>query len=250
MINLLRTGATTIIGRHPLSSNAAYVVECEADDRRVRAIYKPATGERPLWDFPDAVLGLREVAAFELAQALGLPLIPPTVWREDLPLGPGSMQQWIEDASIDDVAVVQERAGGWLHVLDAELTDGTAVQVVHRDLPELRQLALLDAVMNNADRKAGHLLRDNDGRLWAVDHGVTFHNEPKLRTVLWGFAAETIDTDLLTRLDERVAQLPAIARALRDVEVGALAKRIRELRERGTYPLPSTDWPAIPWPIF
>ena len=190
MIETLLTTAVTVIGRHPHASNAAYVVECATDSAPVRALYKPAAGERQLWDFPDTVLGLREVAAYEVSQQLGIPHVPPTVWREDLPLGPGSLQLWIDDASVADVDVVESPDEGWLHVLDAELTDGTCVQVVHRDLPVLRALALLDAVMNNADRKAGHLLRDPEGRLWAVDHGVTFHAEPKLRTVLWGFAAQ------------------------------------------------------------
>jgi uncharacterized repeat protein (TIGR03843 family) len=130
------------------------------------------------------------------------------------------------------------------------LTDGTCVQVVHRDLPDLRALALLDAVMNNADRKAGHLLRDPEGRLWAVDHGVTFHAEPKLRTVLWGFAARPIEQALLQRISDDLLDIPALRTALTDAELVALRHRINDLHTSGRYPLPSEDWPAIPWPIF
>lgn len=250
MIDLLRTGAVTVLGRHPYASNAAYVVECSDGTRTARAMYKPASGERPLWDFPDTVLGLREVAAYELALHLGFTFVPPTVWRDDLPFGPGSLQVWVEDAVVADVDVVEAIEAGWVHVLDAELSNGTSVQVVHRDLPELRELALLDAVMNNGDRKGGHLLRDAAGALWAVDHGVTFHVDPKLRTVIWGFATQPIDPELLVRLNSDVLALPALGAALTDTELEALDRRMRELRTTGTYPIPSDEWPSIPWPIF
>lgn len=248
MIDALRTDAIEVIGRHPHASNAVFVVELA--DGSNRALYKPMSGERELWDFPDAVLGRREVAAYEFATALGLSYIPPTVWREDLEFGPGSLQLWIDDATIEDVAVVQQLDEGWLPVLDAELTDGTPVSVVHRDLPELRELALLDAIMNNADRKAGHLLRDPQGRMWAVDHGVTFHAEPKLRTVLWGFAGQPIEPSLLERLNEQLLSVAALTDALTAAEIDALATRISTVRELGLYPDPSDAWPPIPWPIF
>lgn len=249
MIEHLRAANVEILGRHPQASNAAFVVSCEHGDTSVRALYKPASGERHLWDFPNAVLGLREVAAYALAEALGLPFIPPTIWRDDLPLGPGSLQLWIDDASLADVEVVTEAAEGWLHVLDAELQDGTEVQVVHRDLPELRMLAFLDLLLNNADRKAGHMLRDAGGALWAVDHGVTFHSEPKLRTVLWGFAGQPIQSDLLQRLDPQLLAIDAVEAALIPLELKALEQRMRAVATMGMYPSP-THWPAIPWPIY
>lgn len=250
MIELLRDGDITVLGRHPYASNIAYVVECSYSGRSCRALYKPVSGERDLWDFPGAVLAAREVAAYDVSEALGLQLVPETVWRDDAPSGAGSLQRWIEDATIDDVAVVTESEPDWLPVLDAELTDGTPVQVVHRDNPDLRAMALLDAILNNADRKGGHLLRDADGALWGVDHGVTFHAEPKLRTVLWGFTGEEIDTQLLAKLDVPLEQLPSVRHALDDVEIVALRSRIEELRRTARYPAPSPDWPAVPWPVF
>lgn len=250
MIDHLRYGEISVLGRHPYASNAALVIECTFDGAAVRAMYKPAQGERPLWDFPDVVLAAREVAAYEVATALGLPFVPPTIWREDAPAGPGSIQLWIENATLDDVIAEPDPGEGWLPVLNAQRSDGTEVVVAHRDLPELRELALLDAVMNNADRKAGHLLRDSAGALWAVDHGVTFHADPKLRTVLWGFAGDEIDPDLLDRLAIDLRAVPAVRRALTDLEIDALDARIAELRTTGHYPYPSPEWPAIPWPIY
>lgn len=165
-------------------------------------------------------------------------------------MGAGSLQLWIEHAAISDVDVVETPEAGWLHVLDAELNDGTTVQVVHRDLPELRALAFLDAVINNGDRKAGHVLRDPEGRLWAVDHGVTFHTDPKLRTVLWGFATQPIEPEFLETLGPSALALPGVRSALTDRELEAFAERMDALRESGRYPTPSDEWPAIPWPIF
>ena len=250
MMRLLSNGEITVLGRHPQASNAVFVVECVLGDDQCRAVYKPAAGERPLWDFPDAVLGRREVAAYEVAQACGFGFVPPTVWRDDAPLGPGSLQQWIDDAVLVDVAVLPELPENWRHVLDAELTDGTPVTVGHVDSDELRALALFDAVVNNADRKAGHIMRDSAGTLWAVDHGVTFHAEPKLRTVLWGFSGDPIPAALLDRIRPDMLGLDAVAAALTKDEQMALAQRIARLRETGVYPEPSPDWPAIPWPIF
>ena len=244
-------GPITIIGRHPRASNAVFLVDVQGDDGTVRALYKPVSGERPLWDFPRGELARREVATYAVAQALALDVVPDTVWRTDAPLGPGSLQRWITDASLDDVEVAQDVPPGWHHVLDAELEDGTPVCLIHRDDAALRALALLDAIVNNGDRKAGHILRDRNGHLWAVDHGVTFHAEPRLRTVLWGFVGEAIDTDLLARLDaELLTRLPALTAALDDAELHALTRRIQSLREAGVHPGPSPEWPAIPWPVY
>lgn len=250
MIELLQHGTLQIVGRHPEASNAVFVVECTVADERVSALYKPTAGERPLWDFPDVTLAAREVAAYEMSEALGLSIVPETVWRDDGPAGPGSLQRWIDDARLDDVAVVSDLDDGWLPVMEAQLTDGTEVVVAHRDTDALRAFAFFDAVINNADRKAGHLLRDADSRLWGVDHGVTFHTEPKLRTVLWGFAGERIPDALLATLEIDVRKIPALRRTLSDAEFSALETRIRGLSESGRFPLPSPDWPAIPWPIY
>ena len=244
-------GSVSILGRHPQASNAVFLVEvAQESGPAVRAIYKPVAGERPLWDFPRGELARREVATHDVALALGLPIVPTTIWRDDLPLGPGSLQRWVEEATLDDVDVVPAVPDGWCHVLDAELQDGTPVALVHRDLDDLRALALLDAVVNNGDRKAGHILRDPSGHLWAVDHGVTFHADPKLRTVLWGFEGAPIDAGLLDRLDAALTDLPSVRIALDDEERAALVERVALLRQEGVYPGPSPDWPAIPWPIY
>lgn len=248
MSQSLRSGDITVIGRHPVASNAVFVVEVgEAGER---AIYKPVAGERPLWDFPGGLLARREVAAHAFAEALGITVVPPTVWREDGPHGPGSLQRWIDSAEIVDVGVFEQAEATWLPVLEAELEDGTPVVVAHRDLADLRALALLDALMNNADRKAGHLLRDPAGTLWAVDHGVTFHAEPKLRTVLWGFAGQPIDDDLVDLLARVPTALHALADWISDEEIDAVQGRADSLLGRGVFPAPSGEWPAIPWPIY
>lgn len=243
-------GAMAILGRHPRASNAVFLVDVETDAGSIRALYKPVSGERPLWDFPRGELARREVATHAVARALGIDVVPNTVWREDAPLGPGSLQRWIEDASLADVDVTPEVPPGWHHVLDAELEDGTPVRLVHRDDEDLRALALLDAIVNNGDRKAGHILRDADGRLWAVDHGVTFHVEPRLRTVLWGFTGDPIPTAFADRMDTDLTLLPEVRIALDDAELEALDARMHALRATGVHPGPSPDWPAIPWPVY
>lgn len=246
LLDALQRGSLEVLGRHPYASNAAFLVEIEG----MRAIYKPVAGERELWDFPRSTLSRREVAAFEIAQALGTPCVPETVWREDAPLGPGSVQRWIEDARVDDVDVVPTADAGWHAVLAAQLEDGSEVQVVHRDHPDLRALALLDALLNNGDRKGGHILRDSTDSLWAVDHGVTLHVEPKLRTVLWGFIGEPLPEHLRARLLQSWRELPAVRAALSDDEMTALEERAALLQASGVFPSPSPDWPAIPWPVF
>lgn len=250
MNTLLESGAISIIGRHPQASNTVFVVEVATAEGTTRALYKPVAGERDLWDFPEGALARREVAAHRFAAALGFDVVPTTVWREDAPHGPGSLQLWIDAATLQDVEVVTEAGAGWLHVLDAELQDGTAVVVAHRDAAELRAIAMLDALMNNADRKAGHLLRDAADRLWAVDHGVTFHAEPKLRTVLWGFIGQPLDDHLIDALARVPAVLGELSGWISEVEIDAVQSRADSLLGRGVFPAPSGDWPAIPWPIW
>ncbi len=237
MIELLRGATLEVLGRHPYASNQVFIVQCRGEGE-LRAIYKPVAGERPLWDFPRGELARREVATYALSELLGLGLVPPTVWREDGPLGPGSLQLWIEDAELTDVDIVQQPEAGWCAVLDAQLEDGTEVTVVHRDLPELRELAFFDAVLNNGDRKAGHMLRDAQGRLWAVDHGVTFHADPKLRTVLWGFRGEAVADALLDRLGALDVELPELRSALDAKELRALQERAQGLLRARAYPDP------------
>lgn len=206
--------------------------EIEADDLPL-AIYKPRAGERPLWDFPDGTLSRREVAAFIVAETLGWRLVPPTVWR-DGPFGPGMVQLWVDvDESVDPVALVQS------------------------DRADLRRIAVFDALINNGDRKGGHLLPTADGTIWGIDHGVTFAVEDKLRTVLWQWRGHPLPDVLvhdletwLKRWDQSDDELDVLRELLADEEVAVLIERGRRLVDDRRHPQPSPDWPAIPWPPF
>jgi uncharacterized repeat protein (TIGR03843 family) len=230
------------------SSNGAYV--CQLGD--IQVVYKPLSFETQLWDFPDDTLGRREVAASQIDQLLGWGLVPPTVWTDEAPFGPGSVQLFIADAEVVDVAVVgeDEIPKNWFPILKGEL-DSKPVVVIHRDAQELLQAAIFDAVINNADRKGGHILRDGSDRLWLIDHGVVLHHESKLRTVLWGWVGVEIPSEFvedLVRLQNSIGDVldPNI---FSNLEIEALATRIAGLIHKGL-PAPSTAWPAVPWPIF
>ena len=243
-----------IQGRILSASNAT--MHCSLDDD-LAAVYKPRRGERPLWDFPTGTLTGREVASFEIDRALGFGLIPPTVWREDGPGGPGMCQLWVDeddDARLVDVVAPDAVPTEWIPVLRATDGIGNPVALVHADDERLQAMAVLDAILNNGDRKGGHVITDVDGNVWAVDHGVTLSVEPKLRTVLWGWAGTAIPTQLLTAVESLHGQLmdgaPEIERWLDRYEVDALIDRCASLIKNGTFPVPNEDWPAIPWPVF
>ena len=266
----LRTGGLEVVGQITDSSNVALLVQVgDADDVAaatggpVYGIYKPVRGERPLWDFPDGTLAGREVATFEVSRAGGWDVVPPTVLR-DGPLGEGSVQLWIgdpfglePDPRPVDVCPPKRVPQGWLSIVDGELEGGRAVSIVHEDKDDVRDVSVLDAVVNNADRKGSHLIRDPGGRLWGYDHGLTFSPEPKLRTVLWGWAGEPlrdVDVDRLTRLQELLdgeSELMAVMVGLLPaVDVTALVRRIRTMLRAGRHPSPRGGWPAIPWPAL
>lgn len=215
----LTNGEIEIVGRLVDASNAS--IYCKVGG--VSAIYKPIAGERPLWDFPDGHLAWREVAAYKVSQALGFNCVPLTILREG-PFGDGSFQLWIEDAE-----EVGER------YLEKS--------------PELRKLALLDAIINNTDRKIGHLLYKN-GEVLGCDHGVTFHQDYKLRTVLWQFADLQLNPEEISALQKMQDPEEFLEGLLTQSEIGALKERIANLLQEGRFPLPPTDWPAIPWPPF
>jgi uncharacterized repeat protein (TIGR03843 family) len=253
------TGEIEVLGRITDSSNLAVLATVSTlPDGHV--IYKPVRGERPLWDFPEGTLAGREVAAHVVSQLGGWDVVPPTVMR-DGPLGPGSVQLWIGDPfhPVADDAVVDlvpegRTPDGWRAVFDGETPGGAAVTVVHSGADDVRSLSVLDAALNNSDRKGSHCLRDATGRLWAIDHGVTFSPTPKLRTVLWGWAGEPLtDTDtsrlrrLLQALDEEDSRA-GLLDLLPEADVEALAHRVGRLLHRGVHPFPSPDWPSVPWP--
>jgi uncharacterized repeat protein (TIGR03843 family) len=224
-------------------------------------VYKPVAGEQPLWDFPDGTLAQREVAAYVLSEAGGWGVVPPTVLR-DGPFGPGSVQLWVgapepdldPGAGLVDVVDPDEVPPGWHTVVEGSGAHGAAVLLVHADDPVLRRMAAFDVVANNADRKGGHVLRGG-GRVWGVDHGLTFHTDPKLRTVLWGWAGERLGADVTACLGATETALAgdltdALAELVTPAELDALADRVDRLRARDRFPRPRPGAPALPWPPF
>ncbi|MEU6919448.1 SCO1664 family protein [Streptomyces olindensis] len=254
---LLARGELTVRGRIREASNAALYCTVSYDGEEAACVYKPVAGERPLWDFPDGTLAQREVAAYEVSEATGWGLVPPTVLR-DGPYGEGMCQLWIEatpDAELLALVDGEEPEPGWKAIGFAEVGEGRTALLVHADDERLRRLAVLDAVINNADRKGGHLLPTGEGRLYGIDHGVTFNVENKLRTLLWGWAGERLSqeaVDVLEGLRKDLAAGGALGARLEPLitaaEIDATRARVAALLASGTHPEPSGEWPAIPWP--
>jgi uncharacterized repeat protein (TIGR03843 family) len=228
-LTLLACGEVEILGRMPWSSNRTYLANCKIDGAELPAIYKPGRGERPLWDFGDN-LWRREVAAYLVSDATGWNLVPETIARTDGPLGEGSLQRFVP-ADFEQ------------HYFTL-LTD-----VSHHDA--LRSICAFDVVVNNADRKSGHCLLGEDGKIWAIDHGLCFHSEPKLRTVMWEFAGDPLPdcaVDALTKLKEDGTP-PTLDEFLDRDEIDALRKRATRLLGRGKLPEAPSGGPRYPWPL-
>jgi uncharacterized repeat protein (TIGR03843 family) len=227
----LAEGEIEVLGLMPDSSNDTLLARCRTDGEECFAIYKPARGEAPLWDFPEGTLHRREVAAYVAADALGWPNVPPTVLREG-PMGAGSLQLFVRfDAAEHYFTLAAERAD------------------------DFRRIALFDLVVNNADRKAGHCILGEDGTIWVIDHGVCFSDEPKLRTVIWDFVDEPIPSELrddLAGLRTKLAAGSPTRRALDGLlappEVEATADRLDRLLAGGRFPEPEPGVRPIPWP--
>ncbi|MEU0255720.1 SCO1664 family protein [Streptomyces sp. NPDC006184] len=252
---LLARGELTVRGRIRDASNAALFCTVALDGREASCVYKPVAGERPLWDFPDGHLAGREVAAYEVSEATGWGLVPPTVLR-DGPYGEGMCQLWIDvspEAELLALVDGEEPEPGWKAIGFAEVGEGRTALLVHADDERLRRLAVLDAVINNADRKGGHLLPTADGRLYGIDHGVTFNVENKLRTLLWGWAGEPLTAEavgvlkgLRDALDGPLGE--RLSGLVTQAETDATRARVDALLASGLHPEPSGEWPAIPWP--
>lgn len=247
-------GELQLVGRITTASNATFLGTVDG----VPVVYKPVAGERPLWDFPDRTLANREVAAYLVSQALRWDVVPRT-WLRDGPLGVGMVQLWQEpDPDQDPVDIVPASAvpaQGWRSVLEASDEHGQPVTVIHEDSPALRRMAVFDALVNNADRKGGHILALADGRRQGVDHGVTFHVEDKLRTVLWGWVGEPLDPDELAGAERVRSQLTGelggqLSVLLAEAELSALAARCDRLLTDRRFPAPGGDMPPVPWPLF
>jgi len=256
-LDLLRRGELDIEGRLVDASNTTLRAVITCDDVSARCVYKPVRGERPLWDFPDGTLAGREVSAYLLSRATGWDCVPPTVLR-DGPLGPGACQLWIDEPDEGVQALLgfvpaDGVPAGWYGIMAAEDSDGTPYVLAHADDPRLSHLAVFDAVVNNADRKGGHILSTVDGEVRGVDHGVCFNVEPKLRTVLWGWIDEPLPAEAFEVLGKVRAELfgalgTALATHLTAAEVAETGARIDALVASGRFPAPSDDWPAVPWP--
>lgn len=225
--HVLHHGEVEVLGRMPWSSNATYLCQVTCGDDVLRAIYKPRRGERPLWDFPSG-LDHREVAAFELSQALGWDLVPLTILR-DGPMGVGSLQRFV-DADFEQ---------HYFTLYEDEANHD-----------QLRAVCAFDLVGNNSDRKSGHCLLGLDGRIQGIDHGLMFHHEFKLRTVIWEFGGEPVPVPLLEAIDALASsELPDPLAALLDpFERDAVRTRARALVRTGCFPIDETGR-RYPWPL-
>ncbi len=232
ILELLNQGEMEVEGLLPYSSNYTLLSIISHQGTSVLAVYKPCRGERPLWDFPRGTLYQREVAAYLISEALGFHFVPPTVARKG-PYGIGAVQLFIENDEEDHLLTMQR--------------EGCYDEVLHR-------LAAFDCVINNADRKSGHCIKGSDGRLWSIDHGICFHEEDKLRTVLWDFVGQPFPSDVLNALKQLSRQLEQpdaltqrLDKLLNRAEMCALKQRLAHMLRTGAYPYPGTG-PHIPWP--
>jgi uncharacterized repeat protein (TIGR03843 family) len=233
ILSILTTGDIEVEGQFLWGSNYTLLVNVSCGGESLKAVYKPTRGVRELWDFDSASLARREVAAWLISEALGWALVPPTVFRENAPLGDGSLQFFVE------------------HEPDYHFFNFTP-----EDRQRLKPAAAFDVLINNADRKGGHFIVDGDRHIWLIDHGICFHEDPKLRTVLWDFGGEAIPAEVCAALGDFRAQLQpgselslSLEKYLSPRELAALARRADRLLARGEYPLPPRHTRPYPWPL-
>ncbi len=234
ILSALRDGSMHLEGQFIYGSNYTFMGSWQSEGESLKIVYKPIRGERPLWDFPRQTLARREVAAYLVSDALGWALVPTTVFRtKRAPMGPGSVQVFIEH--------------------DPEYHYFNFHQ---KDRAHLPMVMAFDLLINNADRKGGHLIIDPDGKLWLIDHGLSFHVEDKLRTVVWDFAGESIPGNLLSDIETLIPKLSSegtlhksLQAHLMAIEIAAIQKRAEVLVQTGIFPLPPEDRRAYPWPL-
>ena len=228
---ILSQGELQVTGRLVDASNATLYATATHQDQSITCIYKPIAGERPLWDFSDGCLAHREYAAYLVSSYLDFNLVPLTILR-DGPYGFGMVQQWVDIDESTDLA-----------------------KFFATDHPQLRSMALFDAIINNTDRKIGHLLPVDGETVFGCDHGVTFHVDDKLRTVLWQWADEPFTSGEIALLKKAQSSLSGelgqlLIPLLTEQEIAQTMRRVTDLLSSGTFPLPNPDWPAVPWPAF
>ncbi len=254
--HVLTDGTLDITGRLTDASNLTLLATATLDDVDIECVYKPIRGERPLWDFPDGTLADREVAAHRIAEYAGWDCVPLTIMR-DGPYGTGMVQRWIDQPAdspeLVDLVPAKKIPKGWLPIMRAVDHDGADVAVVHADENNLKVLAGFDVVVNNADRKGSHILLPGDGRVLGVDHGLCFHSDDKLRTILWGWAGTPLPDAVKDGLGRLARGMAGELRAemsgyLTITEVDTLAKRIDYLEMYPVYPMPPRGRSPIPWP--
>ncbi|MGZ5364431.1 MAG: SCO1664 family protein [Mycobacterium sp.] len=265
---VLRRGEITVIGRIRSASNATFLCEAHLVEQQAHCVYKPIAGEAPLWDFPDGTLAGRELAAYLVSDALGWNIVPYTIIREG-PAGRGMLQLWVdqpgesltevgdepaEGPDLVDLLPTGQVPPGFLPILQAYDYAGAEVTLVHADDIRLWRMAVFDVLINNADRKGGHILSGVDGQVYGVDHGVSLHVEDKLRTVLWGWAGKPVDDQTLEAVAALREQLPAgladvLGEHITEREIAALLARSTALLEDPVMPAPDRRRP-IPWPAF
>jgi uncharacterized repeat protein (TIGR03843 family) len=258
-------GELTVIGRIRSASNATFLCEAHLGERQAHCVYKPIAGEAPLWDFPDGTLAGRELGSYLISDALGWNIVPYTIIR-DGPAGRGMLQLWVDQPGDEvgdelqsgpdliDLLPAGNIPPGYLPVLQAYDYAGDEVTLVHADDIRLRRMAVFDVLINNADRKGGHILSGVDGQVYGVDHGVSLHVEDKLRTVLWGWAGKPVDDDTLETVSRLRDQLRGrlgeqLCQHITGREVAALRARTVALLDNPVMPTPDRRRP-IPWPAF
>lgn len=232
ILEALQKGSFDLQGQFLSGSNYTFLADLKHGSLEFQVVYKPVRGEQPLWDFPHGSLARREVAAYLLSESLGWDLVPPTVLRKDGPLGPGSLQQYIDHDPND-------------HYFNFE----------EKERQRLRPVVIFDLILNNADRKGGHILHDTQDHLWLIDHGLCFHSEEKLRTVVWDFSGEEIPNEIMACVGLMVDQLregeklhTEMLHYLRPGEIAAMQARARRLCETGRFPSPPASRRSYPWP--
>lgn len=263
---VLDRGELSVIGRIRSASNATFLCEATLGEHVQHCVYKPVRGEAPLWDFPDGTLAGRELASYLVSAALGWNVVPYTIIR-DGPAGPGMLQSWVDQPGDDEENPVDDAGpdlidlvpagklpAGFLPVLQAFDYAGDEVVLVHADDDRLRRIAVFDVLVNNADRKGGHVLHGVDGGVYGVDHGVTLHVEDKLRTVLWGWAGKPVDDETLADIEKLGDALKSdlgaeLCNHITPREVAALRSRVVGLLRNPVMPTADRRRP-IPWPAF
>ncbi len=232
-VHILHNGEISLEGQFLWGSNYTLLVDVTCEGERIKAVYKPTRGVRPLWDFDAPTLARREVAAYQVSRLLGWDLVPATVYREDGPMGPGSLQRFVE------------------HDPDYHFFNFS-----EQDIERLQVAAAFDIIINNADRKGGHFLVDPQGHIWLIDHGICFHEDTKLRTVLWNFAGQPLLEEIKTglrRFEESLEKDPAAIARLQPYldrrEIDAMLRRAQNLRRRGVFPQPPRHTRPYPWPL-